>query len=179
VPWLGKKFSVLLGQQSSLTAPPTGAVGQILIDATETHVAVVSHDCEFNEGKRSKFLVARVQRQRGDLSSEQLEAFRASNDVQQRVAAGEQVAGIDAFVYEPYDDVFTDEMVVSFPTIFPMPMDMKDDLVSVKKAELTTEARVLFRKKLGLFFARDADDIPDAEKFDRPLPDGHDSGSRL
>ena len=39
-------------------------------------VVVVSHDCEFNEGKRNKLLVARIENIPGNLTSEQQEDLR-------------------------------------------------------------------------------------------------------
>jgi hypothetical protein len=48
-------------------------------------------------------------------------------------------------------------------------MKFKDQFVDLKRAELDHAVRQLLRKKLAWFFGgRTAEDIDDAEKFDRP-----------
>lgn len=140
----------------------------MILDTTETFVVVVSHDCEFNDRKRNKLLVARLQRIQGNLTLEQREALRASNDVGARAAANLPVAGVDGWVFDPLADVFEDEQVASFTTITPLPIGMHDELRQNKKAELVHEDRVRFRSKLAWFMGRDAEDIPDDDKT--PIP---------
>ena len=70
---------------------------------------VISHDCEFNEAKRNKLLVARLQGVQGNLTEEQRGDLRQSNDVEARAQAKLDVAGVNAFVFDPLPGVFEDE----------------------------------------------------------------------
>jgi hypothetical protein len=119
------------------------------IQARKAVVAVISHDCEFNERKRNKLLVARLQGVQGNLSDEDRQALRDSNDVQARSDASLTGAAVDSFLFAPVPGVFEDEHVVNFATITSLPMKMTDDLFVQKRAELDHETRVLFRFKLG------------------------------
>lgn len=131
-------------------------------------LAVLSHDCEFNERKRNKFLVARLQNMPGNLSGDERAALFASNDVRARVEANEPVAGVDTFALNPAPGVFHREQVISFTTITPLPIAMQHDLLDGKKLELTQERRGQLREKIAWFFGRDAEDIPDAHKSPAP-----------
>jgi hypothetical protein len=177
LPLLGKKFEVSVDTQS-LVAPVSGAAlpRRAFVPIEETFVVVVSHDCEFNEGKRNKLLVARLQRPPGNLDSDQLDALRASNDFEARIRADQPVAGVDNWVFRSLPGVLEVEHVVSFTTITPLPMTMRDDLRSVKRAELLHEERVRFREKLAYFMGRKADDVPDADKVPAPAPSDARSG---
>jgi hypothetical protein len=168
LPLMGTEF-LIVAQTRSLIGPEVGRFS-VTIPADEVHVAVISHDCEFNEDKRNKLLLARLQRVQGNLTAEEREDLRASNDVEARAAAGHDIVSVDAFVLPPLPGSFNEEMVVNFATITALPMKMADDLRSRKRAELVQETRVLFRKKLAWFFGRAAEDIPDDEKVDPPPP---------
>jgi hypothetical protein len=169
LPLLGAKFEVLAGAQSLVAPPPDQAPKRVVVETTETLVVVISHDCEFNERKRNKLLVARLQRTQGNLTPEQREALRASNDVEVRVLAELPVAGVDCWVFDPLPGIFDKERIASFTTITPLPMGMHDELLTSKKAELRHDERVKFRSKLAWFMGRDAEDIPPGEKT--PAPD--------
>lgn len=155
---------------AATAAPEAG--GPFVVPADRKFAVVVSHCCEFNEGKTNRMLLARLERVPGNLSSEQLVELRRANDFESEIAAGaEKVAGVDNFVFEPLPGCFDEEMVVSFSSMTPFPMKHKDNFVAVKRAELTHEVRLLFRKKLAWFVGgRDPDDIDDSLKFDRPTP---------
>jgi hypothetical protein len=172
LPLMGKDVGIGF-RSPSLIAPTAGEQElTVTIPAAKVVVTVISHDCEFNEEKRNKLLVARLQGVQGNLTDEQRQALRDSNDVQARSDAGLNVAGVDAFLFSPLPDVYDDEQVANFGTITPLPMKMADELLDEKRAELGQETRVLFRLKLAWFFGRAADDIPDDEKIDPPQPDG-------
>jgi hypothetical protein len=184
LPLLGKRFEVV-GRGSSLTTTAQlEPVGKVIIEGVEAFTAVVSHDCEFNEGKRNKLLVARLQRVQGNLTEEELDAVWASNDVEARVEADQPIAAVDSFIVAPLNGLFPEPQVINFATTTPLPMAMKDDLLAAKKAEMDHDFRVLFRKKLAWFFGRDAEDIPDADKRPPPEPeaghteDSHEDGER-
>jgi hypothetical protein len=155
-------------QAKSLIAPAIGDRFSVTMQAAKVLATVISHDCEFNEGKRNKLLVARLQGVQGNLNKEELQALRDSNDVQARSDADLPVAGVDAFLFAPLVGLFDDEHVANFATITPLPMKMMDELLGKKRSELTHDARVLFRRKLAWFVGRAADDIPDDEKYDPP-----------
>jgi hypothetical protein len=132
---------------------------------------IVSHDCEFNEGKRNKLLLARLQSVPRNLSPEQLEDLRQSNDIETRIARGLTVAAVDSWLFASVPGAFDDEHVANFGTITPLPMKLSSELLSVKRAELAHAPRVLFRKKLAYFVGRDAEDIPETEKHLQPPQD--------
>jgi hypothetical protein len=135
----------------------------VLVQAKMQYVAVVSHDCEFNEDKRKHFLVAKVEPLPHELKPEELEALRSENDIQARGAAA-----LDTFFLDPIDGVFDRPRRINFCTVTPFPTSSAEQLISLKKAELDQPTRILLRTKLGYFFSRDAEDIPDEKKADAP-----------
>lgn len=164
LPTIGRTFEWVI-EDSSLTGDADARERRKIVIPGEKHyLAVVSHCCEFNEGKRNKFLLARLKSMPGNLNDEERTALRLSNDVAKRAEEDAAIAGVDAFVVEPIHGSFESEQVVAFTTITAFPMAMKDDLAKVKKAELDHAARIQFREKLAWFFGRAADDIPDGEK---------------
>jgi hypothetical protein len=168
LPTIGRTFESVT-EDSSLTGDVDASERRKVIISGEKHyLAVVSHCCEFNEGKRNKFLLARLKGVPGNLDDEERRALRLSNDVAKRAEGGEDIAGVDAFMVEPIPGAFEAEQVVAFTTITAFPMAMKNDLVKAKKAELDHATRVQFREKLAWFFGRVADDLPDAEKKEPP-----------
>lgn len=176
LPLLGKNFDLTVRAQSLTGAVTTTAVGKVLIDAAEVFAAIVSHDCEFNEGKRNKVLVARLQGVPKHLTPEEVEALKASNDVTARVAADEDIAGLDSFVVDPLDGAFADAQIINLATITPLPMGMAPDLLKAKKGELDQSVRVDLRMKLGWFFGRDAEDVADETKKAPPEESQTESG---
>jgi hypothetical protein len=174
LPTLGKNFQWLT-VGSSLTESPEGGQEKrkVVVDGEFHLLAVVSHCCEFNQGKRNKFLVARLQSPRGNLSAEEKGGLEKSNDVEARVAEGGDVAGVDSFLLDPLPGQFDDQRLVSFTTTTPMPMGMSDDFLKAKVAELDQANRELFRKKLAWFVGRYAEDIPDDQKSLPPVQDGN------
>lgn len=168
LPTIGRTFESVT-EDSSLTGDVEERERRKVIISGEKHyLAVVSHCCEFNDGKRNKFLLARLKGVPGNLDDQERRALRLSNDVTQRAEEGEDVAGVDAFMVEPIAGAFEAEQVVAFTTITAFPMAMKDDLVKAKRAELNHATRVQFREKLAWFFGRAGDDIPDEEKKEPP-----------
>lgn len=174
-PLLGAQFQRVSPSGSLVEAPAPGTPTGIIVPAEPSFVVVVSHDCEFNEGKRNKLLVARLQSMPGHLTSDQENALRESNDLEVRVARKLKVAGIDNWLFAPVAGVFETEQVANFGTITPLPMKLSGELLDLKRAELLHEHRVLFRKKLAYFLGRDAEDVPDDEKHPRPTSSGSES----
>jgi hypothetical protein len=166
-PQLGKTFDVL-GSSRSLIPEAEPQIQQVVLPATPQLLVIVSHDCEFNEGKRNKVLVARVQGVPGNLSGEQREHLRRSNDI--ATLADEDIAGVDSFLLQPIPSVTEQERVVNFATITPLPMGLREELRSQKRAEMAHGERLLFRRKLAWFLGgRGDDDISDDERID-PYP---------
>src|SRR4051794_37285448 len=84
LPLMGNDFSVVV-RSNTLIAPAVGDERfEVTIPAQKVAVTVISHDCEFNEGKRNKLLVARLQNPQGNLTAQQRQDLRESNDVQGR-----------------------------------------------------------------------------------------------
>lgn len=169
LPLLGTQFEFIAGSRSLTEGAASSPTGKIILEAADVFVAIVSHDCEFNERKRNKLLVARLQNIQGNLTQAQVEALWASNDVAARVEADEPVAAVDSFAVEPLPGQFERPQVINFATTTPLPMSMASDLAEAKKAELVHDVRVLLRNKLAWFFGRDAEDVPDDDK-QQPSP---------
>jgi hypothetical protein len=150
-----------------LSGTGAGAPTQFLIEGNPRYVMVVSHDCEFNEGKRTHFTVARIDSIDARTSDDELDILRLGNDVQRAAEEGKTIA-LDTFFLEPLRGAFDQPHRVNFATLVSIPMQLKSEAVKLKKAELEHAVRILLRRKLTFFFGRDADDIPDEAKRDRP-----------
>jgi len=171
LPTIGKSFETVI-QESSLTGDTDSQRRRkVIVDGDYHYLAVISHCCEFNDGKRNKFLLARLKGVPGNFSDDDLRALRLSNNVAKRAEEGADVAGVDAFVVEPIPNAFESEQVVAFTTITAFPIAMRNDLAKVKRAEMDHAARVQFREKLAWFLGRSGDDIPEDEKSVPPEPD--------
>lgn len=145
-------------------APPDMPAGKWVFSAPMKYVAVVSHDCEFNEGKRDRLLVARMSSVDKRWDEERLESLRQSNDVEARHEAGEEVNSVDSFLLEAIPDEFESCHLALFSTLTPFSMSLAKSLHLAKKAELDHQQRLLFRRKLAWYFMRNPDDVPDDEK---------------
>ena len=172
LPLMGTTFGLVI-QSNTLVAPNMGnETFSVTIPAQKVVVTVISHDCEFNENKRNRFLVARIQSLPGNVTEQQRADLRESNDVTARAVAKKPVAEVGSFLLAPVPGFIEDESIAVFTTITPLPMKMSEDLRGVKVAEMTQEHRVLFRQKVAWFFGRQADDVPDAEKEPAPAQAG-------
>jgi len=132
---------------------------------------VVSHDCEFNPGKRNFFLAARVDRMTHEARNDSalIDELRAGNDYRARSSEGNPIA-LDAFFLEPISDVLDDELgyVANFASITPFSMKFKKDLLKLKRAELDHSHREQLRAKLAVFVGRPGRDVENELKVDRP-----------
>lgn len=144
---------------------------QALIQTTVAYAMVVSHDCEFNPGKRNFFLAARVDRMPHDRRNDKalIDELRAGNDYRARSSEGNPV-DLGAFFLEPIPNVLDGEpgYVANFTSITPFSMKFKKDLLKLKRAELEHSHREQLRAKLAVFFGRGGDDVADELKVDRP-----------
>lgn len=75
---------------------------------------------------------------------------------------------IDTFVLDPLPPHFESDMLVRFTAITAWPMGDVQIFLKLKRAELEQDERVRFRRKLGFFFGREAEDAPEDTKFDAP-----------
>jgi hypothetical protein len=166
-PYLGATLKST-ATSGSLVEPIAVLPEEVVVPCQRRYVVVVSHDCEFNEDKRNRLLVARIEAVPKNLSLEQVEDLRESNDVRARAEAKKTIAGVDSFLLAAVPGAFPDERIAVFTTITPLSMKMKGEFVAVKRAEMEHDHRVLFRDKLAWFFGRSADDISDDEKSDAP-----------
>ncbi len=132
---------------------------------------VVSHDCEFNPGKRHFFLAARVDQMPHQVRNDNalIDELRAGNDYRARSSEGNPIA-LDAFFLEPIPDVLDGEpgYVANFASITPFSMKFNKDLLKLKRAELDHRHRVQLRAKLAVFFGRSGEDVSNDLKVDRP-----------
>jgi hypothetical protein len=138
-----------------------------VVSIKQQFVMVLSHDCEFNEGKRHYFMVGRIDGFPGKISEEQLLLVQAGNDIATAIKKELKIP-LDVFYLEPLGGVFDKPQYVNFGAATFMSMDFTKEALAQKRAELLHEHRVLLRTKLGYFFGRPADDIPDEEK--KPPP---------
>lgn len=141
----------------------------ILVPVQYRFLAVLSHDCEFNVGKRSSFIVARLIAVRRDLSDEQRRQLRAANDIMRAAESVGAYGALDTFLVDPVPDAFSDEMQIDFVNVMSCPMKAAPEYLRHKRAEMLHPDRVMLRRKLALFFGRDAEDVPDEDK--RPPSD--------
>ena len=125
---------------------------------------VLSHDCEFNEDKRSHFIVARIDSIDRRISAGDLAELEFGNDVQAAAREGRRIA-LDGFVLPANDQIMEGRFRVNFTAAASWPMRYADDALKLKRAELDHDARTLLRRKVAYFFGRDADDIPDDQKM--------------
>ncbi|HLX31287.1 MAG TPA: hypothetical protein VKR79_00825 [Gaiellaceae bacterium] len=164
VPTLGANVKPI-GEMQTLTGGGGGSFNNVILPGSWQFVMVVSHDCEFNEEKRNRFLVAKIEKVPGNLTVEQRAALRESNDVEARAEAELDVAGVNSFLLNPIDGAFAEESIADFTTITPLPKKLDSDYLKLKRAELEHGQRLLLRRKLAWFFAgRGTDDIPDDER---------------
>ena len=165
VPLVGKQLDVV-SKFDDLSAQTGGPPVQMLVPAARRYVAVLSHDCEFNEGKRDRLLLARVGEVDKRLDADAIAELRVSNDVEGRHAAKKSVDGVDSFVLDPLDGVFDSPKLIVFTTTTPWPAaaQMIRKLQAAKVAELEHEHRLLLRRKLAWFFLRSPDDVPQGDK---------------
>ena len=131
------------------------------------YAVVVSHDCDFNEGKREYFLAASIHElDPRDRKPERLEKLRLDNDAHRHSPAN-QIA-LRGFLLEPVPGCFDEPMLAVFDTITPISMRFKAEKLKLKRAEMDQEHRVQLREKLALFVARAVDDIAHELKVNPP-----------
>lgn len=169
LPTMGKNFGVMTVASGLSTTVSGSVVKQVLIPAEKHSVMVISHCCEFNEGKRNKILVARLQSVRANWSQEKVDALKESNDIKVPTEDGRNIAGVDSFYLDPIEGLLPKAQTAMFTSITPLPMAMKDEILERKIAELHHDTRLLLREKLAWFFGgRTKEDIPDEHKVDAP-----------
>ncbi len=169
LPTMGKNFGVMTMGTGLSTTVSGSPVRKVLIDAKKHPLMVISHCCEFNEGKRNKFLAARLQPVRGDWSQEQVDDLKESNNIKVPTEDGREIAGVDSFYLDPIEGLLPKAQTAMFISITPLPMDMKDEVFEKKIAELDHDTRLLLREKLAWFFGgRTKEDILDEDKIDAP-----------
>jgi hypothetical protein len=132
---------------------------------------VVSHDCEFNPGKRHFFLAARVDRLPHEMRSANalIDELKAGNDYRARSSEGNPIE-LGAFFLEPITGILDGDAgyVANFTSITPFSMKFKKDLLKLKCAELEHHYREQLRGKLAVFFGRAGEDVADDLKVGRP-----------
>jgi hypothetical protein len=94
---------------------------------------------------------------------------RITNDYAKAVEEGVPVP-LDTFYLEPVEGTFDRPMRANFACLASLPMELRDTALRLKRAELLHPHRVMLRGRLGVFFGRTADYLPDEEKQPRPSP---------
>jgi hypothetical protein len=139
-------------------------IESFVVPASYRYAVVVSHDCEFNEGKRETFHLARLVRIPYDLSDEQQEKLWAFNDPFIDEHGEPKYGAIDTFVVEPIVGRFEHRMLVDFGSITPFPMTLAQQVLALKCAEMLHAEREKLRRKVAFYFGRDAEDDVAAEE---------------
>ncbi len=163
IPLVGNKQEVVYETSDPLTRPE-GSAAKWTYRAPLKHVIVASHDCEFNEGKRDRLLLARLHTVNPKTEPAKLEALRLSNDVEAQNAAGRKVDQVDSFVLDPLAGEFENHQFAVFSTLTAFSMELDLSLHDKKKAELEHTQRLLFRRKLAWYFLRTPEDVPEDAK---------------
>jgi len=164
LPLIGNNHEVI-ATLPDIASETVGTAERMILPASRRYVVIVSHDCEFNEGKRDRVLLARIQSPQKVPTAPDIGVLRASNDVDARNAAKASVDGVDVFVIDPLDGHFDEPQMVVFTTITPFPAKkMLRQLQAVKRAEMDHSTRLLLRRKLAWFFLRSQDDVPPDSK---------------
>jgi len=100
LPLIGNNHEVI-STLPNIGAAAGGAAERMILPASRRYVVVVSHDCEFNEGKRDRVLLARIQSVQKGPGAPDIGLLRASNDIDARHSANSPVDGVDVFVIDP------------------------------------------------------------------------------
>src|SRR5689334_7868317 len=90
-PALGAEMQTLSKTTSVAEHVPAAAPQNVLVKGDQRHAIVISHDCEFNENKRNRLLLARLEDVPGNLDDAAREALRASNNVEARSHANQDI----------------------------------------------------------------------------------------
>lgn len=144
---------------------------------------VISHDCEFTEAKRERFVVARIQ----DISDRRSDADKAlllkSNNPlpDEDDPNKERFAFIETYVLDPLEPCWDEPRIVDFTALLSLPRKpMFTWAKAMKRAELDHDRRLELRLKIAYFFGRDpkGDDLPEHEKV-APYPPTEPPGTAL
>lgn len=166
------KGNEVWGYSGGLSATTGTLPVQVQLPTPARWLLVLSHDCEFNEDKRTHFVVARVESIDARWTAEEHEGLRFANDYSAAVEAGRPIP-LDTYYLDPVPGAFETPMRANFACLASFPIETAPAVLQTKRAELTHDERVKLRRKAGVFFGRDADDIPDHEKA--PQPDAESS----
>ncbi len=135
---------------------------------------VISHDCEFTEAKRERFIVARIQDINDRWSAEDKALLLKSNNPlsDEDQPSKERFAFAETYVLNPLEPCWHEPRMVDFTALLSLPRKpMFSWAKAMKRAELVHDCRLELRLKIAYFFGRDpeGDDLPDHEKI-APYP---------
>jgi len=160
-------FQRVSGETSLSVDLADGTPTHLMVSGTPRYAVIVSHDCEFNEGKREWFLVARLQGLPKNMPAKELEELQSGNDYAAMAREGRPIA-IDTFVFATLPVSIDQPQRLNFNSIVPLPMTSKKAMLKLKQGELQHTHRVLLREKLAAFVGRSAPDVPDDYPEPRP-----------
>ena len=150
--------------------------------AAEEYCMVISHDCEFTEAKRERFIVARIQDINDRRSAEDKALLLASN---KPLAAEEdpterRFAFVETYVLDPLAPCWERHRMVDFTALLTLPRKPWFAWAKeMKRAELDHDRRLELRLKVAYFFGRGTgEDLPDHEKV-APYPPVQPPGTAL
>lgn len=160
-------YGLVAPEASPAVAAQSTGPHRLIVPGSPRYAVVLSHDCEFNDRKRAHFLAARIQEPPGRVTPDLIDELRRGNEHRARVAEGRPIQ-LDMFLLEPLEGVFDSPRVVNFCSITPFPMQLREDMLRLKRAELEHRHRHLLREKLAAFVGRRTDDVD--EDFKEEIP---------
>lgn len=151
-----------------------GVLSSLEYAAGEEYCMVISHDCEFTEAKRERFIVARIQEIDKRWSDEKMALLLKSNTpVPDRDnPEKKRFAFIETYILDPLEHCWDEPRMVDFTAVMTLPRKpMFTWAKEAKRAELEHDRRLELRVKVAYFFGREpeGEDLPDHEKI-APYP---------
>jgi hypothetical protein len=150
--------------------------------AVEEYCMVISHDCEFTEAKRDRFIVARIQDIDERWPSEKKALLLKSNNPlpDDEDPEKKRFAFAETYVLEPLEPCWHEARMVDFTSLLTLPRKpMFNRAKEMKWAELEHDRRLELRLKIAYFFGRGTgEDLPDHEKI-APYPPTDPPGTAL
>lgn len=150
--------------------------------AAEEFCMVMSHDCEFTEARRDRFVIARIQDIDDRWPAEKKALLLKSNNPlpDEDDPSKERFAFAETYVLDPLEPCWDEPRMVDFTALLTVPRKPMFAMAkSMKRAELEHDRRLDLRLKIAYFFGRGpGDDLPDHEKV-APYPPTTEPGTAL
>jgi hypothetical protein len=144
-----------------------------VMKASRGFAVVLSQCCEFNEGKRNAFSLARLVKAKEALlpkismwgvnlaelvparyTKMAVDILQAANKLDEEHPNN---AAVNVYLYDVHGNVLTEPYIVDFTQVFSIKIEDSPKLLKMKVLELDNEHRLEFQLKLGYFYSRPAE----------------------